>query len=126
MNDPNDLIAGLQAALSVSPENVPLRIQLARAYASLGRFGEAETQLRETLSLSPHHPQATLALAQVYSQQDKNSQAIVVVEGLVRKADAPAAAHVLYAKLLLREGDTPRAVAQYKLALERDPGVADD
>jgi ATP-dependent 26S proteasome regulatory subunit len=123
---PNDLIDGLLAALSVSPENVPLRIQLARAYANLGRFAEAESQLRETLTLSPHHQQVTLALAQVYSQQDKNSQAMVIVEDLTRKADSPAAAHVLYAKLLYREGDTPRAVAQYKLALERDPAVADD
>jgi AAA+ superfamily predicted ATPase len=126
MNDRNELIAGLQAALGVSPENVPLRIQLARAYAGLGRFSEAEAELRETLTLAPHHPQATLALAQVYSQQDKNSQAMVIVEGLARKADSPPAAHVLYAKLLLREGDAPRAVAQYKLALERDPSVADD
>lgn len=126
MAERDDLISGLKAALDVSPENVPLRIQLARAYSNLGRFAEAEQELREALTLSPHHPQATFALAQVYSQQDKISQALVIVESLTRKSDAPPAAHILYARLLLREGDVPRAVAQYKLGLERDPEVADE
>lgn len=126
MTERDELIAGLRAALEVSPENVPLRLQLARAYSSMRRFAEAEQELRETLSLSPHHPQVTLTLAQVYCSQDKNSQALVIVESLTKKPDSPPAAHVLYARLLLREGDVPRAVAQYKLGLERDPGVADE
>lgn len=122
----SELIAGLKTALEVSPENVPLRIQLARAYVGVGRFSEAESELRECLRLSPHHQQATLALAQVYLQQDKNSQALVIAESLCKKQDSPAAAHVLYAKLLLRDGDVPRAVAQYKLGLEKDPDAADE
>ena len=126
MSERDDLIAGLKAALEVSPDNVPLRIQLARAYCNLGRFAEAEQELRDALTLSPHHPQVTFALAQVYMQQDKNSQAMVIVESLTKKPGAPAAAHVLYAKLLFRDGDVPRAVAQYKLGLELDPGVADE
>ncbi len=126
MTERDDLIAGLRAALEVSPENVPLRIQLARAYSNLGRFTEAEQELRDTLQRSPHHLPATFALAQVYMQQDKHSQALVIVESLSRKPDAPPAAHVLYAKLLFRDGDVPGAVAQYKLGLERDPSVADE
>lgn len=122
----SELIAGLKTALEVSPENVPLRIQLARAYVGVGRFSEAESELRECLRLSPHQQQATLALAQVYLQQDKNSQALVIAESLCKKQDSPAAAHVLYAKLLLRDGDVPRAVAQYKLGLEKDPDAADE
>jgi ATP-dependent 26S proteasome regulatory subunit len=126
MTEDNELISGLKAALEVSPENVPLRIQLARAYSSIGRFSDAETELRECLSLTPHHVLATLALAQVYLQQDKVSQALVIAESLSRKPDAPAAIHVLYARLLLKEGDVPRAVAQYKLGIEKDPAVADE
>ncbi|MBS0204261.1 MAG: AAA family ATPase [Planctomycetes bacterium] len=126
MSERDELIAGLKSALEVSPDNVPLRIQLARAYCNLGRFPEAELELREALTRSPHHPQVTFTLAQVYMQQDKNSQALVIVESLTKKPDAPAAAHVLYARLLFREGDVPRAVAQYKLGLELDPDVADE
>lgn len=122
----SELIAGLKSALELSPENVPLRQQLARAYVGVGRFAEAESELRECLRLSPHHPQAILALAHVYMQQDKNSQALVIAESLCAKPDSPAAAHVLYARLLLRDGDVPRAVAQYKLGLEKDPAVADE
>ena len=126
MTERNELIAGLRAALEVSPENVPLRIQLARACSSVGRFDDAEQELRQALSLSPHHIQATFELAQVYAQQDKTSQALVIVESLTRNSNAPAASHVLYARLLFREGDVPRAVAQYKLGLEKDPDVADE
>lgn len=126
MSANNELIAGLREALRVSPNNVPLRVQLARALSGLGQFMEAERELRDALTLAPRDVQIKLALAQVYVQQEKTSQALVIVEDLVRKSDSPARAHILYAKLLLREGDTLQAVAQYKLALERDPDATDE
>lgn len=125
MSSNHDLISGLREALRFSPNNVPLRIQLARALSGVGKFTEAEQELREALAMAPQDAQIKLALAQVYMQQDKTSQALVIVEDLVGKPNSPARAHVLYAKLLLREGDTLQAVAQYKLALERDPDAAD-
>jgi SpoVK/Ycf46/Vps4 family AAA+-type ATPase len=67
-----------------------------------------------------------LGLARVYWQMSKDSQALVIVEDLVRRPPAAATVHVLYARLLLRRGDVPNAVAQYKLAVEIDPAVADD
>jgi SpoVK/Ycf46/Vps4 family AAA+-type ATPase len=124
MADNNDLVAGLRAAVSISPENIPLRIQLAKALSGLGQFEQAEVELRSALAVAPQDAHIKLALAQVYAQQDKRSQAMVIVEALAR-TQAPAAARVLYAKLLLREGDVPSAVAQYKLALEQDASAAD-
>ncbi len=49
----------------------------------------------------------------------------MILEDLAKQSDAPAKAFVLYAKLLLRAGDVPNAVAQYKNALEIDPTAAD-
>lgn len=126
MNSNPDPVEGLREALRLSPENVPLRLHLAQTLVGLGRHAEAEPELMAALAVAPHDKAVKLVLANVYLRQDKTSQAMVIVEDLVEKRDAPPAAYVLYAKLLLREGDVPGAVAQYKLGLELDEGVADD
>jgi transitional endoplasmic reticulum ATPase len=122
----NDAIDALRQALRFSPDNVPLRVHLAQSLSGLLRYAEAEQEFREALTLAPQDPNVKLGLIEIYMKQQKTSQAMVVVEDLVAKRDAPAKAYVLYAKLLFRDGDVPGAVAQYKLALERDPGAADD
>lgn len=96
---------------------------LAQSLVNLGRFDQAEHELREALSLAPHSAEVKLALAQVYHQWGKHSQALVILEDLAKDSSSPAEARALYARLLLRSGDVPNAVAQYKLALESDPHV---
>ncbi len=120
-----DPLAGLIAAAQLSPDNLPLRTHLAEAFAGLGRFAEAEAEYRAVLAKQPQEPTVLLALARLYHQQGKASQASVVLENLVRDPNAPAGAHVLLAKLLLNEGDAERAVARYKLGVETDPAAAD-
>ena len=71
-------------------------------------------ELREALKLAPNSQRLKLDLAEAYFQQDKRSQAMVIVEDVVKRPDPPAAAHVLYARLLLRAGDVLHAVAHYK------------
>ncbi len=75
--------------------------------------------------LAPANGEIKLELATAFYQQNKNSQALVILEDLAKQSDAPAKAFVLYARLLLRAGDVPNAVAQYKNALEIDPAAAD-
>src|SRR5262249_5355151 len=64
-------------------------------------------------------------LARAFYQQGKNTQALVIVEDLLKKRDTPAGAYILHARLLLRAGDVERAVRQYKEALALDPSTAD-
>jgi AAA+ superfamily predicted ATPase len=118
-------IRALREALRVSPENLPLRLHLAQSLAGLGRWADAEAEYRTALSRAPDSIEAKLGLARVYYQCEKLSQSLVIVEDLVKSRGAPAAAHVLYARILLRRGDVADAVAQYKLALELDPQSAD-
>ncbi len=120
-----DPLAGLREALRLSPDNLPLRLHLAQSLSELGRHAEAELELREALAANPQSAEIKLRLATNYLRQEKASQAMVIVEDLVEQRDPPAAAYVLYARLLLREGDVPGAVAQYKLGLEIDEAVAD-
>jgi SpoVK/Ycf46/Vps4 family AAA+-type ATPase len=98
---------------------------LATTLVGLGRFDEAEDEYRQALARMPDNVSLKLGLAGVYYQQSKNSHALVIVEDLLKKDDAPAQTYVLYAKLLLRAGDPARAVHQYKTAVELDPAAAD-
>jgi SpoVK/Ycf46/Vps4 family AAA+-type ATPase len=90
-----------------------------------GQAEEAEAEFRKALAQSPHSAPLKLGLSRAFYQQGKDSAALVTVEDLIKDRDPPAAAHVLYARLLLRKGEVERAVSQYKLALEIDPASAD-
>ncbi len=120
-----DPLAGLISAAKLSPDNLPLRQHLAEALANLGRFDEAETEWKAVLARQPNDSAVLLGLARLYFQQSKTSQAMVILENLVRKPDAPAEAQILMAKLHFREGEIERAVACYKLGIEADPDSAD-
>ncbi len=120
-----DPLAALLEALQFSPENVPLRQHLAEALLAAGRGDEAETQYREALSLAPANIDLKLGLARAFVAQKKDSAALVILEDAVKGRDVPAQIHLLYAQVLLRRGEVPLAVAQYKLAVEIDPDAED-
>ncbi len=91
----------------------------------MGRWDEAERECRAALARAAADREIKFDLAEIYCQQGKTSQSLVILEDLVRAPDAAGNAHVLYARLLFATGDTPRAVAQYKLGLERDADAGD-
>ena len=125
MPTPEDPIAPLREALSVSPTNVPLRLHIAEALLGGNRADEAETLLKEGLSRTANDARLKLALARVYLKQGKYSAGIVVCEALVR-TDAAAAALIVLARLLLRSGEPDRAADAYRKAVIADPSVADE
>jgi transitional endoplasmic reticulum ATPase len=120
-----DPLDALREALRISPENLPLRRHLAETLLSQGQPDKAEIEFKQALAQAPQDAALKVGLARAFYQQQKHSPALVVLEDLVRDRAAPAPAHVLYARLLLQAGDVPRAVAQYKLGLEKDAQAAD-
>jgi transitional endoplasmic reticulum ATPase len=120
-----DHIGQLREAVRVSPGNVPLRQALADALMGLGRFGEAETEYRAALGLAPDEAGLKLGLARAFQQQGKSNHALVVLEDLVKSREAPARAHVQYARMLAGMGEVEQAVEQYREGVGKDPGVAD-
>ncbi len=96
MSSGEEAINGLREALRVSPDNIPLRMHLARSLASFGRFDEAELEFRDALSRDPDNVDIKLGLVSVYQQQeDKQSHAMVLIEDVCGKRDAPAHAYVV-------------------------------
>jgi len=111
--------------LRLSPENVPLRRHLAESLLGLGRPEEAEAAYREALGLAPEDPLLKVGLANAFAQQGKNTHALVILEDVTKRPDAPAQAFVILARLLFRAGDVAEAVKQYRKGIEADPSVAD-
>jgi transitional endoplasmic reticulum ATPase len=122
---PHDAIESLKAAVAISPGNMPLRVSLGNLLLGSGQPEAAETEFRAALSMAPDNGPLKLGLARAFFQQQKDSAALVVLEELIKRIDAPPAAHTLYARLLFRRGEVQQAVAQYKLGIERDPQAAD-
>jgi transitional endoplasmic reticulum ATPase len=118
-------LSALREALKISPENIPLRIHLAETLMGYGKPEEAEKEYRHAMTLAPSDVRLKLGLANAFYQQGKNSHALVIIEELIKQSDAPARAHLIYSRLLLRAGDVERAVRQYKRALELDPASTD-
>lgn len=120
-----DTIETLKDAIKVSPDNVPLRQHLGDALCSIGRHEEAEREYTFALALSPDNLKLKMSLANVFYQGGKYNQALVVVEDLLKAKEPPARAFVIYARLLLNDGQVEQAVRQYNAGISLDPGVSD-
>jgi transitional endoplasmic reticulum ATPase len=115
----------LREAVRLSPENVPLRRHLAESLLAQGRPELAEAEFRGALSLAPEDAQLKVGLANAFVQQGKKDLALVILEDLVKRPDAPALAFVLLARLLSHAGEIEEAVRQYRRGVEADPAIAD-
>ncbi len=125
MTTSHDTVRALRSALKFSPDNVPLRQHLADTLLSLGQLEEAEQEYRQALALKPEETQLKLGLAKAFYQQGKHSQALVIVEDLLRRSDCPALAYLIHARLLLNSGAIQQAVSQYRYAIALDPTISD-
>jgi SpoVK/Ycf46/Vps4 family AAA+-type ATPase len=124
MSDSESLLQ-LREAVRLSPKNIPLRRALADALLGSGHFAEAETELRTALQLAPEDLALKLGLARAFQQQGKRSHALVLLEDLVKLAEAPGRAFVMYARLLAGIGEVEQAVENYKRGVAKDPSAAD-
>jgi transitional endoplasmic reticulum ATPase len=120
-----ELIQPLREALLHSPDNVPLRLHVARLLLTHGRFDEAETEYRTVLEREPGSEDGKIGLARVFSQQGKVSAAIVIVEELLRAVDCSPQVMLLHARLLIRTGEMDQAAREYRRAVDIDPNLAD-
>ena len=124
MTRPDDPTAPLRDALSVSPDNLPLRRHLADTLASLDRHEEAEVEYRKVLAKTPDDDGVRMALGSCYLAQGKTSHADILVELVTGRPAAPAEAFVLQARVRLAERDFKGARRAFREACDRDPSLA--
>lgn len=119
-----DLINNLAEALKFSPENIPLRLQLAGLLSEAERYDEAEEHFLYILKNDPANLKAKLGLAEVYFEQKNFSTVLALLESEVDN-NGNTTAMLLYAKALLRENKLSEAKKYYKLALDLSPEIRD-
>ena len=118
-------IQSLREAVRLSPDNAPLRQALADALLASGLTAESVAEYRAALARSPESAALKLGLARAFHADGKSSQALVVLEDLVKSPEAPAKAFVLYARILAGIGEVEQAVEQYKRGVAKDRSAAD-
>lgn len=112
--------------MQVSPDNVPLRMLLGDAYVLVGRFEEAESEYTAALAKSPNDDKIMYCLAHASFQAGKYDKASVLVEDMVARGTASGKTRVLYARLLLNEGQIKKAKLQYQLGVEQEKSAQDE
>jgi transitional endoplasmic reticulum ATPase len=120
----NELIQNLLEALEVSPENIPLRLQVADMMLKESMHEAAAEQYQLVLKKQYGNTRASAGLAACYYYQQKFSAAIVVYEQL--QGGLTRADRVLYIKSLIKENSVQQAIAEYQLLLADHPEFSDE
>ncbi len=118
-----DIIESLLEALEVSPQNIPLRLQVADMMLQQGRNEEAANQYKFILNIKADHKRAQAGLGTAYYQQQKFSAAIVVFEQ-IEALGLPE--RLLYIKSLIKENSISQAVEAHQALMEMYPGFSDE
>ncbi|MBN1118411.1 MAG: AAA family ATPase [Bacteroidales bacterium] len=122
----DDLIQNLFEALKVSPDNIPLKTQLANLLEQNSRLGEAEQQWKEIISLNPLNKEAKFRLADIYYKQQKFSVAIVILEELLESKPSSIPYLLLYSKSLLKDELIEKSRSVYQKIIKLDPQFSDE
>ncbi|NJM99054.1 MAG: AAA family ATPase [Phormidesmis sp. RL_2_1] len=116
----DDHVRSLRMALQSSPDNMVLRQHLAQLLLSMGEFDAAATEFKTALALCPDDYDLKFGLVRSWAQQGQDAKALALLEELVAADPEFTEALALHAKLLLRNGDNTRAIAQFRQALMQD------
>src|SRR5882724_3304644 len=119
-----EIINNLLEAINVSPENVPLRLQVAGMMMKEQMYAEAGEQYQEVLGKNYGNVNAQLGLAACYYHQQKYSAAIFIYEQLQKGMTPPD--QLLFIKSLIKENSIRQAVDIYQQLLALHPEFKDE
>ena len=114
-----------ESARQEAPADATVRFSLGFMYWKVRRFGEAESELQETLKLDAHFTPAKYYLADAYLTHQKPERALPLLESLVREEPGNARALVDLGKTFDKLNRAEDAVRAYRAALGADPNRAD-
>jgi len=120
----NELINNLLDALKLSPDNVPLRLQVAGLMLQEKMHAESAAQYQQILEKSYGNTKAQLGLATCYYYLQKNSAAIIIYEQIQQSLTLED--QVRYIKCLVRENSIEQAINLYQQLIALNPEFKDD
>jgi ATP-dependent Zn protease len=116
------MIDALKEAVSLSPDNIPLRISLAVLLKKEDRYTEASTEYKEVLRLSYGHFEAQIGLASCYYALNQFSAAIIIYEQLEQKLRSED--QLIYVRALVKENNMAKAAEIYQTVSVLNPFLA--
>src|SRR3954463_15888072 len=120
----NDTIKNLEEALSLSPDNVPLRLHLAELMLTEKMYPEATRHFSEVLQKSYGNTKAQLGLANCYYHTGKFSAAIIIYEQLQNQLNEEDS--IRFVKCLVKENSLQEAAAIYQKVIASNPSFKDE
>ncbi|MDX2192123.1 MAG: tetratricopeptide repeat protein [Gemmatimonadales bacterium] len=118
-------LAALEGAVRASPEAHAERLELARAYAALGRPDEAREQLQILLRWRPDDREAQLALGRVEAARGDLEAASEWFARVVAAEPGHADAHFRLGRALYNRGLAEAALSELRAAVAADPDHAE-
>ncbi len=119
------MLESLLEALKFSPNNIPLKLQVAKLYAQMGDFENCEKHLYEIIDLDATDKEAKYELANCFYKQGKIPAAEVLLEEIVRNSN-----DIKYIELLcycqLNQGNYLEAQESYKDILTINPSYTNE
>ncbi len=88
-----------------------LALEFAEFYQKEKQFKKAEQQFHSILKKNPQETRAGLSLVQILLLQEKDTEALLILQDLRNKADDPVQFDMITARLHLRSGKLDKAVA---------------
>lgn len=111
----------LAQAVQADPKSGVANYLLGVAESSLGQIDSARKLFAHALDLSPGMEDAAVALADLLARSGDYDDALRRADQVLQKNPGSTLAHVVAAKSSLAQGNSARAEAQLKAALELDP-----
>ncbi len=122
----DEIIKSLKEALELSPDNLPLRLQLAHMQLQNKYYQEAEEQYKTILRQAPNNVKARQGLAGASYYLGKTSTAIVIIEQLLDEGHEDKDLLITYSRALFEEGSYEKAADIYQKLLDIDEDYKDE
>lgn len=119
----NSILDNLLQALEFSPENTPLRLQIAKIYMNNFDYDKAEFHLVKVIDKDRSNDNKYM-LAKCYYEQEKFNLTEVILEDLLEKNDTIIAYQELYCHCLMKLNNHSGALETYKAILDKNPSYS--
>ena len=121
---PTDALEIIRETVEQTPNNPQAHLRLAGELFKNGKLSESEQSVKNALALKPRQPeQYVYLLSQIQAAQGKTDEAIATIEKALDESDHPVLHCSLADIVYLAFGDTKRAEAEYRKAIESETKV---
>ncbi|MFD0847739.1 tetratricopeptide repeat-containing sulfotransferase family protein [Sphingosinicella xenopeptidilytica] len=122
--DTGAAITAFERAKALKPEMVVIRINLAKALATAGRYPESIAELQKAVEIAPQDTNALLELGRLLNRAGQSDEALALLGSAARLDRKNPEVFVAIGLTFAQLGEIHRAEQAYRFAIEADPSFA--